>query len=177
MTVTDEQTTEAPAEETTETASEGSRKREHDFTKVRPFHEEIASFINAHPKYLEAELGNITPNQVKAVLLLRTDFANTPEQVAEREAKKAAAEAEKKLYEGLTDDQIKAAKAVKKAEEAEARLLKRAAEARANAERLRTEASASGSDLAAAVAAQQGESADEGDEDTSRRRGLGRKRG
>lgn len=177
MTITDETTTvgttddtgDGTDETTTETTDEsGKRKREHDFSKFRDFHQEVADYVNAH-----SGLDPLTPNQIKAVLLLRTDFANTPEQVAAREERKAQVAKEKAEFEGLTEDQKKAKKAVKKAQEQADRFAKKAQEAMERANKLRTESEGSGADLAAAVEAQQNGTDPEAEPE--KRRGLGRR--
>lgn len=179
MTVTDERV-EAPEDTTgedqkneTQDDSNSGRKREHDFTKYRDFHSELADYINSHPKYTDAGLDPVTPNQVKAVLLLRTDHANTPERQAEREARKARLEEEKKQFEGKTPEQIAAIKQANKAKEAADKAAKKAQEAIERAERLQNAASASGEDLASVVASQQ-ESVP--DPEPEKRGRLGRRR-
>jgi hypothetical protein len=100
VSVEDTSTPEGTDTEGTSEAPKKRKRRAHDFTKFRDFHQEVADYVNAR-----SGLDPVSPNQVKAVLLLRTDFANTPEQIAAREASKAALEAEKKRYAGLTEDQ------------------------------------------------------------------------
>ena len=186
MTVTDEQTgievddtsSETPTDETpTEGKKRGRKKRPHDFTKFRDFHQEVADYVNAH-----SGLDPVTPNQIKAVLLLRTDFANTPEQVAIREENKKALEDQKKKYEGLNEEQIKRVKAAEKATEQAARFAAKAAEAEKRAKELSTAAEGSGADLAAQVEAQQNGAAVETTAGTAepeaepeKRRSLGRR--
>ena len=153
MTITDESTVvlddEAPAGETAEQRS----LRQRDFTKFTAKHQELANYINAH-----SGLDAITPNQVKAALILRTDFNNTPEQVAKRDQRKAELAAEKEKFAGLTDVQIKAEKAARRAEAQAQKMQARVDEARKKAEELRSAAAASGEDLASAVeSAQNGE--------------------
>lgn len=146
--------TQAP--ESTESA-EDSNKRERDFTKFRPSHEELAKFINEHPEWKAAELGDVSPNVVKAVLALKTDFNDTPEKRAEREARKRELEEEKKLFEGMTAEQIAQEKAARKAEKQAEKLEAKIREAREKAEAIRSGKVATGADLAAAVEAQQAE--------------------
>jgi len=152
----------------------GTKKREQDFTKHRDFHEELASFINSHPKYVEANLGDLSPGQVKAVLTLRGDYANTPERIALRAEAKAKAAEEAKQYEGLTPEQVKARKAAARVDAQVAKFEAKAKEARERAEKLRNEASASGEDLAAVVASQQ-ESVPEPEDETPTKR-FGRRK-
>lgn len=125
-------------------------KRERDFSKFRPAHQELADYVNAH-----SGLDPITPNQVKALLALRVDFNNLPEQIAKRAERKAEREAEKSKYAGMSPEQVKAAKAADRAEKQAAKLEARVAEAKAKAEALRSSVAASGEDLAAAVEAAQ----------------------
>ena len=162
MTITDEFTVEiedeAPAVEDKKT------ERGRDFSKFRPAHQELADFVNAH-----SGLDPISPNQVKALLALRTDFNNTAEVKAQREARKAELAAEKAKFNGMTDAQIKAEKAARRAEAQAAKLQARVAEAQAKAEALRNAQAASGEDLASAV-----ESAQNGDD--SKRPKLSRNR-
>src|SRR4051812_24625421 len=73
------------------------RKRDLDFTKVRENHQELADYVNAH-----SGLDPISANQVKALLTLRSDFTDTPEQKAKREAAAQARKEAAKKYEGLT---------------------------------------------------------------------------
>lgn len=151
MTILDESTVvledEAPAVETVE------QKRERDFTKFRPAHQELADFVNAR-----SGLDPISPNQVKALLALRTDFNNTPKVKAQREARRIELAATKVQFDGMTDAQIKAEKAARRAEAQAAKLQARVAEAQAKADALRNAQAASGEDLASAVeSAQNGE--------------------
>jgi predicted ribosome quality control (RQC) complex YloA/Tae2 family protein len=187
MTVTDETvdttedtTGEADEQNETEGESNSGRKREQDFTKYREFHEDLAAFINANAKFIESGQTSVTPNQVKAVLNLRTDFANTPEQVAKREQRKAEVEAKKARYAGMTDEQIKAAKAAERAAAQAAKFEAKAAEAMKRAEELKAQASASGEDLAAVVNGAEPiaeePQAEESTEEPTKRRGLGRRR-
>lgn len=137
-------------ETTTEEQSSSTKKRERDFSKFRPSHQELADYVNQH-----SGLEPVTPNQVKAILALRVDFNNLPDQVSKREQRKMEREAARTRYDGMTPDQIKAAKAAERAERQAAKLEARVAEAKAKAEALRTSAAASGEDLAAVVEAAQ----------------------
>jgi len=152
MTITDETTVVLEDEggvEEQETKTERSR----DFSTFRPAHKELADYVNAH-----SGLTPISPNQVKALLALRTDFNNSPEVKARREERKAQIAATKVQFAGMTEAQIKAEKAARRAEAQAARLQARVAEAQAKAEALRTAQAASGEDLASAVeSAQNGE--------------------
>ena len=147
-------------------------KRERDFTKFRPAHQELADYVNAN-----SGLDPITPNQVKALLSLRIDFNNLPEQKQAREARKSEREAAKTKYSGMNAEQIKAAKAAERAERQAVKLEARVAEAKAKAEALRSSVSASGEDLAAAVEAAQADpvTPEFSDEGTEKRR-IGRRR-
>lgn len=152
---------EAPAKAETQTETQTETKKERaertrDFTKFRPQHEEFANFINSHPEWKKAELGDITPNQVKAVLALKVDFNDTPEQKAAREQRKAELEEQKREFEGMTPEQIKAEKAARRAEKQAEKLEAQIREAREKAEALRSGKAATGADLAAAVEANQG---------------------
>lgn len=166
-------TIDAPDVDTTEeeattevTASTAKNRRERDFSKFRPSHQELADYVNAN-----SGLDPITPNQVKALLALRIDFNKLPEQVDRRAQRKAEREAAKTRYDGMNAEQIKAAKAAERAERQAAKLESRVAEAKAKAEALRSSATASGEDLAAAVEAAQADNS-EGEE----RRRIGRRR-
>lgn len=136
---------------------EQKRTRERDFSKFTEKHKELADFVNADEDVRKAELGPVTPNQVKAILALRTDWGNSPEQAAERAQRKAEREAEKAQYEGLDADQIKLVKQAKKAEADAEKMEKRIAEAREKAAQFRAAAAGSGEDLAAVVKAQEAE--------------------
>jgi hypothetical protein len=164
MTITDESTVvledEAPAGET----AEQKKAREADFTKFTAKHQEIAEYVNAH-----SGLDPITPNQIKAVLVLRTKFNNMPDQKAKRDQRKAELAAEKAKFAGMTDVQIKAEKAARRAEAQAQKMQARVDEARKKAEELRSAAVASGEDLASTV-----ESAQNGEE--TKRVRLGRNR-
>lgn len=127
---------------------------ERDFTKHSDDNVSLAEFINADAKVQEAGI-TVTPAQVKAVLALRNDWADTPERKAEREARKAEREAEKKQFEGLTDEEIKAEKAARRAEKSAAKMQEKVQEALDRAAAIRSGKDLSGSDLAAAVEAQQ----------------------
>ena len=169
MTITDESVdTSAESEQGTDEKNESGetgRKRDRDFTKFKENHKELADFVNEH-----SGLDAVTPNQVKAILTLRADFNNTPEQVSKREQRKAELEAEKKKYEGMTDEQIKAAKAADRVEKQVTKMEARIQEARAKAQALREGKDASGADLAAQVEAEQN-----GSEEGGKRR-IGRNR-
>lgn len=127
-----------------------TKKRERDFTKFRPAHQQLADYVNQH-----SGLEPITPNQVKALLALRIDFNNLPEQVEMRKVRKAEREAEKQKYAGMSAEQVKAQRAADRAEKQAAKLEARVAEARAKAEALRSSTTMDGSDLIAAVEAAQ----------------------
>lgn len=178
MTVTDETTqleaVESDENETSESESE-STSRGSDFSKIRPYHEELAAYINAN-----SGLDPVTPNQVKAVLKLRTDYGNTDEAKAAREQRKAERAAEQAKYEGMTDEQKKNAKAANRAQAQADRLAAKAQEAIARAQQLRNAAAGSGEDLQAVVESNQNgsdtESADPDEAEEPRRRGLGRRR-
>ena len=146
-------------------STEESKKKNRDFTKVSKLHEELAAFVNAN-----SGLDPLTPNQVKAVLYLRADYNDSPEKVAAREARKVAQEAEKKKYEGMTEDQIKAHKAAEKAEQHAKNLEKRAKEAQEAAEKAKAAINASGEDLASVVASAQNAT------EEPQRRGIGNRR-
>lgn len=162
---TEDATVEASAEPTTT----DEKKRERDFSKFRPAHQELADFVNAN-----SGLDPISPNQVKALLALRIDFNKLPEQIAKRVERKAEREAEKSKYAGLTPEQVKAQRAADRAERQAAKLEARVAEAKAKAEALRSSVTASGEDLAAAVEAAQSEP--EPTETGESKRRIGRRR-
>jgi hypothetical protein len=167
MTVT-EATEETTLEgEATETGGKRGRSADRDFTKFNQMHAEVADYVNAN-----SGLDPVTPNQVKAILLLRSDFANSPEQQQARAQRKAQREAEAKMYEGLDEDEVKVVKAAKRAEENYRKSQERAAAALAKAQQLREAHEASGEDLAAAVETEQN-----GTEAGGKRRGIGRNRG
>jgi DNA repair ATPase RecN len=173
MTVTDEgvDVSVEPDEDQTEAQSEEGKKRDRDFTKFREAHQELADYVNAN-----SGLDPVTPNQVKAIQTLKSDFNATPEQVAKREQRKAEREAEKRKYEGMSDEQIKAAKAADRVDKQASKLEERLREAREKAQRIREGKEASGEDLAAAVeSAQNGVEPEATEEDKPRRR-LGRNR-
>lgn len=148
---TEENTT--PAETSSEATDESGETKEQsrDFTKTRPNHDELTAFINAHPEYQKAELADLTPGQVKAVLALRADFNKLPEQVAARAKRKEELAAEKSKYDGMSPEQIKAAKAADRADKAAETAKRKAEEAVAKAEALRAQATGS---IAEAVAAE-----------------------
>lgn len=157
MTITIDAPAEIPSdvedvEDNADMDSNTTRSRERDFTKFRPSHQELADYVNQH-----SGLDPITPNQVKAILALRVDFNKLPEQMAQREERKAIREAEKSKYEGLSPEQVKAQRAADRAEKQAEKLQARVAEAKAKAEALRSSITASGEDLAAAVEAAQAE--------------------
>jgi hypothetical protein len=150
---------------TTETTRKG-RTADRNFQTFNKMHQEVADYVNAH-----SGLDAVSPQQVKAVLLLRADFANSDEQKQLREAHKAEREAEKKVFEGLDPEDVKAIKAANRAKASLALAEARAAEALARAAELRTANEASGEDLAAAVGDAQGEAQSEGGERRRIRRG------
>lgn len=170
MTITIDAPDVETAEQETEQTTTGT-KRERDFSKFRPAHQQLADYINAH-----SGLEPITPNHVKALLALRVDFNNLPEQIAERALRKAERTAAKTKYDGMNAEQIKAAKAAERAERQAAKLEARVAEAKAKAEALRSSVTASGEDIAAAVEAAQATdtAADSAGDDGKRR--IGRRR-
>lgn len=145
------------------------KRRERDFTKFNDLHQGLADYVNEH-----SGLDPITPNQVKALLTLRVDFAKLPAQIEQRNLRKAQRQAQKTKYDGMTPEQIKSAKAAERAERHAERLEARVAAAKAKVEELRQAATASGSDLAAAVEAAQHQAVEE--ENTSSKRRLGRRR-
>lgn len=167
--------------QTEQEKEDGRKNRERDFTKTSDSHQELADFINSNDKYAEAVAAGVTTpvtaNQVKAILALRTDYADTPEKKAEREARKAEREAEAQKYAGLTKEEIAAEKAAKRAETQAAKLQKRVEEALAKAAALREGKDASGADLAAEIEASQNgsvaETEAEGDEPKRR---IGRRK-
>jgi len=147
----------AEAAETTETEAKrrGRKPGERDFTKFTDDHQGLANFVNADPKFVEAGIESVTPNQVKAILALRTDYNDTPERKALKEERKAAREAEKAEFAGMDPEQVKAEKAARRAEKQAEKMQARVAEALAKAQAIREGRDASGADLAAAVEAQQ----------------------
>lgn len=147
-------------------------KRERNFQNASEMHADLAAFVNTHPEYISAGLSPVTAEQVRAVLVLRSDFGNTPEIQSKREARKAARALEKEKYAGLTDDQIKAQKAADRAEKQAAKLQERIDAIKAKAEALRNGTEASGADLVAAVESDQADA--EGSEKPKRRFGRGR---
>lgn len=157
MTVTDEGVdVQVEAEddnaETNENESDGTggRKKDRDFTKFREQHQELADFVNAN-----SGLDPITPNHIKAVQALVSDFRETPEQAAKREEAKKRREADKAKYAGLSDEQVKAQKAADKVQKQADKLQERLNEALAKAQRIRNGEEATGTDVAAAVEASQ----------------------
>jgi hypothetical protein len=169
MTVTEDATeVQVNGTETEGTETEES-KRNRDFTKVRQYHTDLAEYINAN-----SGLDPISANQVKAMLVLRTDYGNTPEAKAARDARKAARDAEAKKYEGMTDEQKAAAKAANRAQLSATKLQEKANAALTRARELAAAASGSGEDLQAVVQAQQDDATPE---EPKGRRGLGRLRG
>ena len=152
-----------------ETMSDSDKKkRERDFSKFRPAHQALADYVNMH-----SGLDPITANQVKALLALRIDFNNQDEQVSARAERKILREAEKTKFDGMTPAQIKAQRAIDRAEKQTAKLEARVVEARAKAESLRDATSASGEDLALAV--EQAQATMPEAEDNGKRR-IGRRR-
>ena len=109
---------------------------------------------------------------MKAVLALRSDFNDTPEQKEAREARKRELAEERKQFEGMTPEQIKNEKAARRAEKQAEKLEQQIREAREKAEALRSGKAATGEDLAAAVEANQAAEAS-GD---APKRTLGRKK-
>lgn len=134
-----------------ESEGDDEKGRKRDFTKFRPSHKELADFIAEHPEFKESGVTPPSPEQVKAVLALRSDFNDTPEQKAAREKRKAELAEEKKQFEGMTPEQVKAEKAARRAEKQAASLEAKIAEARQKAADLRSGKTATGADLAAAV--------------------------
>lgn len=171
--VIDDEVTEA-TDETTEGESSEPKKRgrkpgERNLAKPSKLHQELAEFINGNAEAQKAGV-TVTAEQVGAVLLLRTDFSDTPERKAAREAAKAEREAEKEKYAGLTQEEIKAEKAAVRAEKQALKLQERVQAALDKAKAIREGKDASGEDVAAAVeAAQGGTPADA-------KRSIGRKR-
>ena len=170
MTITDESVDMAMEDDfTAEVESEQTvtrKKRDRDFTKFRPQHAELAEYVNEN-----SGLPPVSPQQVKAILALRTDFNNLPGQIAERELRKQTLAAERSKYECMSDEQIKAAKAADRVERQASKLRKRLEEAVAKAEAIRHGSEAGDEDLAAAVEAEQ-----EGFDDSSSKRRFGRNR-
>jgi superfamily II RNA helicase len=157
------------ADEVETTETKGKRGRTRDFTKSSEHYDDLAEFVNSHKDWVEAELGSVTPLQVKAILALKTDFNDQPEQVAKREQRKAEREAEKAQFAGMTDDQIKALKAQRKAQEQYDKLQAKANEALEKANKLAAAASGSAEDLQAVVEGDQSES-----DEPKKKRGLRR---
>jgi hypothetical protein len=144
-----------PQADEVETEEKGKRGRKRDFSKSSEHYDQLAEFINTNPDYIAAGLTAIKPLQVKAILALKTDFANQPELKAARDAAKAKRDEEAKKYEGMSEEQIKAHKAAARAEAQVNKHLAKADEARKKAEELKAAASGSGEDLAAVVGAAQ----------------------
>lgn len=162
---------EAQNPESADTPEKGKpgRKQDRDFTKYRETHEELANYINAN-----SGIDPLTPGQVKAVMILRGEFNNLPDQVARRAARKEELAAEKAKYEGMDPEQVKAEKAADRAEKQAEKLQARVEEARARAAAIRESGSATGADLMAQVEAEQ--STPEAEAEKPKRR-LGRSRG
>lgn len=144
------------ATEVTETESEAPKKRgrkpgsgDRDFNKVNDQQEQLAAYVNAN-----SGLDPVSANQVKAVLALRGDFSQLPEQVAVREQRAAERKAAEQKYAGLSPEQIKAVKAADRAEKHADKLAARAKEEADKAKALREAATGDGASLAAAVEAQ-----------------------
>lgn len=155
---------EAPTTDATDATEkvDGRKERERDFSKFTEAHQSLADYINADAKVVEAGIVGITPNQVKAVLALRTEWADTPERKAEREQRKLAREEEKKEFAGLTDEEIKAEKAARRAESSAKKMQAKVQEALDRAAALREGKDLGGKELAEAVeAAQNGTVVDE----------------
>lgn len=144
--------------ETTEAPKKRGRPKgqpvERDFTKHTEDNASLAEFINADSKVQEAGI-TVTPFQVKAVLALRSDWADTPERKAEREKRKAEREAEKQQFAGMTEEEIKAEKAARRAEKTAEKMQAKVQEALERAAAIRSGKDLSGADLAEAVEAQQ----------------------
>lgn len=94
------------------------RKADRDFSKFNEVHESLADYVNEHSDLDEF----VTPNMVKAVLVLRGDFNKSPERAAQKEARAAEREAKNARYAGLSDDQKKAVQRAEKAAEKAAKL-------------------------------------------------------
>jgi hypothetical protein len=146
MTDTLEHTDVEGEESESESGGKRGRTADRDFTKHNDSHQELADFVNAH-----SGLDAVTPFQVKAIQLLATDFRNSPEAIEARKVRKAARDAEKKEFEGLDDDDVKAIKAARRAEENAAKLREKANAALERAKAVQTASDASGEDLAAVV--------------------------
>lgn len=136
---------EAPSPEV-ETGTK-SRKRDVDFTKVNGRHEELAAYINAH-----SGLEPVTAHQVKAIIVLRSDFAATPEQVSKRAEAKERRAAANARFAGMSPEQVAVEKAAERAEKQAEKLREKLEEQIAKAARIR-----SGDDVASAVEADQGQ--------------------
>lgn len=131
-----------------ETVTE-KKKRDRDFSKVRKLHTDLAAYVNEH-----SGLDPVSANQVKAILYLRPDFNNTPEQESERAVRAQKKAAEDARYAGLTDEQKKARKAADRATATAEKMAARAKQAQDDADRLLAQAN-SGEDIAGQVEAQQ----------------------
>lgn len=167
MTVTDETVDVNTTVESQEPQKETrGRRKERDFTKYRLRDEELANYVNEH-----SGLDPVTPNQIKAILALRLDWGNTPGQKELRDQRKIKREIDKSKYEGMSPEQITASKAADRAARQAAKLEEKAREAMEKAQHLAAAAAGSGEDLAAFVESQQSG----GDDESTRRRGLGRR--
>lgn len=174
MTDTLEAPVEQGADEVETEEAPKKRGRTRDFSKSTEYYDQLAEFVNSNEDFTKAGIDAVSPLQIKAILALRTDFANLPEQIALREQSKAEREAEKKKYEGMSEDQIKAAKAAARAEKQVAKFQAKAQEALQRAEQLKAAASGSAEDLAAVVASSQSEAETENEGEPKKRRGLRR---
>lgn len=148
---------EAEAVEVTETeeakapGKKGRKPEVRDFTVWKETHESFANYVNE--RYPDVA---ITPGQVKAAFLLRGEWSNTPEALAEREQakqaneaeklakaeRKAQREAEKAKFAHETPDEKAARLEREKAQKAADRATKRAEELMAKAKELREKAEA-----------------------------------
>lgn len=164
--------------QTEQEKADGRKERERDFSKHTVAHQELADFVNADEKFVEAGIAPVNANQVKAILALRTDFNDTPEKIAERAARKAEREELEKKFAGLTKEEIVAEKAAARAETQAAKLQKRVEEALAKAAALREGKDASGADLAAEIEASQNGSVPEpeADSEDEPKRRIGRRK-
>lgn len=157
--VVEDEDTKGAESDSTDDDDDDKDGRSRDFSKCTEKHKELAEFINQNEDFKKADLGvEVTGNLVKAVLALRTDFTNTPEQIAARAERKRIREMEKQKYAGLSPEQIKAAKAAERAQKQAEKLQQRYEEALAKAQALREGRDASGEDVAAAVEAAVGDS-------------------
>ena len=160
-----------PDVEETENEPKRKRGRVRDFTKSSEHYDALAEYINAN-----SGLDPISPLQVKAALALKTDFSNLPEQKEARDQRKAEREAEARKYEGMSEDQIKAAKAAKRVQTQAEKLAQRAKEALEKAQKLQNAAAGSGEDLAAFVESQNAKAAEAESAEPKKRRGIGRRK-